>query len=954
MGIVVNCLLFIFGTVAAVMGISFYLRNIKYEKETSLILLMYGLSSALWCGCYGIIGLVWQLEWCPYIRMVGIFAVDVFIMTEVYMACKLVNPSKRWNLIIKGGMFILSFIDWVVYANRGVDLYVRIGSWTTWYANPDYQWNRNYHSFYVLIAAALLLLLALIWRHRRELKREGRFVKLLFIANFAFLFGSFPDTFLPLTGHPALSTSGLGAALCTMVVWYGAVQLNYFDIRMGNIAEKFLDFIDAGIIVLDTNKQVSIINKYCQKMLEDAQIANNRVVDLFDLNGYDLKEAFEKAVDEVYTMRVSDKSHTHFYSVRLNALKDDFNTPFCFLCIFTDVTEEMKMIDRLEVASKAKTDFLAQMSHEIRTPINTVLGMNEMILRSNADEQVLEYASGIDSAGRILLSLINSILDFSKIEDGHMEIIPVKYDVASLLTNLVNSISQQAHKKGLQFELDVDSHIPCMLYGDDVRLAQIIMNLLSNAVKYTKEGKVKLILKYLEERKNQAGIYVAVEDTGIGIKQEDIKRLSVSFERLDEVRNHDIEGTGLGISIVTKLLSMMNSKLEVESEYGKGSCFSFIIYQAIVDATPIGDYNERLIFSQRSQAHENLPYAPEAKILVVDDNAMNLKVASQLLSLFGIQPRLASSGLEALECLREEEFDIVFMDHMMPKMDGIETLHEAENQQLRKEETVFVVLTANAVAGARDKYLKEGFADYLSKPIDLLKLSKLLQKYLKKELFVEGPKEEEAPKQKEEYPPIDGVDWNVAYANMPNTSMLLDLMHTFFENSKQDADELDDYMEQVLVKREEEGIESYRIKVHAMKNSCATLGAKEISEEAKALEYAARDEDLLFIEGHHEDFVSKYIALGEGIQKALFPNELPDRKEMDNDTLLRNLTLLETAMDEFDTITLQEISTLLKRYDFENSEIEELMARIQEGIRDFDQELFWDNLNHLKKILERG
>ncbi|MBR6223938.1 MAG: response regulator [Lachnospiraceae bacterium] len=386
-------------------------------------------------------------------------------------------------------------------------------------------------------------------------------------------------------------------------------------------------------------------------------------------------------------------------------------------------------------AGKAKSQFLAQMSHEIRTPINAVLGMNEMILRESDEDNVLEYSSNIQSAGRTLLSLINSILDFSKIEDGKMEIIPVKYEIAGFINNLVNSISERAKAKSLNFDVEIDEGLPSVLYGDDVRLTQIIMNLLTNAVKYTEKGTVTFIMQTRKKTDESIDIEVLVKDTGIGIKEEDMDRLFVSFERIEEKRNHNIEGTGLGMSIVTKLLEMMDSKLLVESRYGEGSCFSFTISQKIVDTSPVGDYRKRLKTHERRNDTGKKLVADKARILVVDDNSMNLKVFKNLIKLYDIIPDMAASGAEAIEYVKKKQYDMVFLDHMMPKMDGIETLQRMKEEELLPENTVVIALTANAVSGAREEYLTAGFNDYLSKPIEIPELEKQLMAYLPSELI---------------------------------------------------------------------------------------------------------------------------------------------------------------------------------------------------------------------------
>ncbi|MBR1741181.1 MAG: response regulator, partial [Lachnospiraceae bacterium] len=390
---------------------------------------------------------------------------------------------------------------------------------------------------------------------------------------------------------------------------------------------------------------------------------------------------------------------------------------------------------RADSANKAKSMFLAQMSHDIRTPMNAVLGMNEMILRKADDPEILEYASSVRDSGSILLSIINEILDFSKIEDGKMEILSVEYDTARLIASLINSVSGRAASKGLLFYTEIDETIPCRLRGDDVRFTQVVMNLLTNAVKYTEEGSVTLTFRMEDRKEGEAVLFVSVEDTGIGIRAEDMDKLMASFSRIEEERNRHVEGTGLGMSIVDRLLKMMGSSIQVESEYGKGSKFSFIIRQGIVDDTPMGDYRDSLNRGNAAGPEDMEFYAPEAKVLVVDDNEMNLKVAWNLLKLCGISPVMVSSGEAVIEDMRKKQYDIVFLDHMMPGMDGIETLRRLKEENLVPEHTAVIALTANAVVGARETYLAEGFADYLSKPIEVKDMVEKLKQYLPEKAY---------------------------------------------------------------------------------------------------------------------------------------------------------------------------------------------------------------------------
>lgn len=390
-------------------------------------------------------------------------------------------------------------------------------------------------------------------------------------------------------------------------------------------------------------------------------------------------------------------------------------------------------------ANRSKSDFLANMSHEIRTPINAVLGMDEMILRDCEDSQILEYAEDIKRAGGMLLSLINDILDFSKIESGKMDIIPVDYDLGILLNETVEMVRPRANEKSLELVMEISPDTPTHLNGDEVRIRQIITNILTNAIKYTNKGKVTLTVsgKQLSEEKTE--LYVSVKDTGIGIRKEDIGHLFESFTRVEESRNRNIEGTGLGLSITMRLLNLMGSRLEVDSTYGEGSDFYFYLEQQRKDDKVVGE--DIKIYCQNAKGKKgelsNDFYIPDARLLVVDDNKVNLKVFKGLLKKNGMKIDTAMSGKECLELMKENHYHIVFLDHLMPDMDGVETLNQAKMlKNSKSQDAVMIVLTANAVAGAREKFLQEGFDDYLSKPISLPLLKEMILKYLPNELIM--------------------------------------------------------------------------------------------------------------------------------------------------------------------------------------------------------------------------
>ena len=392
-------------------------------------------------------------------------------------------------------------------------------------------------------------------------------------------------------------------------------------------------------------------------------------------------------------------------------------------------------------AEQTKSSFFSNMSHEIRTPINAVLGMNEMILRECKDEQVLHYATNIRSSGQMLLSLVNDILDMSKIESGNMEIVPADYELADVIFDLWNVIILRAQEKGLTVDFILDETLPRTLFGDEVRIKQIVTNLLTNAVKYTPEGGIKMRVSYKRSEADQIALDLSVEDTGLGIRPEDREKLFDRFQRLDEKHTRKIEGTGLGLNITMSLLKMMGGDMKVVSEYQKGSTFTVTIPQKVVNNEPTGDFASVMDRQMSNTAEQGTGFeAPDAHVLVVDDNEINREVFMALLERTKIQVAEADSGKACLELVKKEPFHLIFMDHMMPEMDGIEALHEIQRlTDFPNEKTPIIVLTANALSGAREFYLKEGFTDFLTKPLDPRMLEEVLASYLPKELVKRTP-----------------------------------------------------------------------------------------------------------------------------------------------------------------------------------------------------------------------
>lgn len=599
------------------------------------------------------------------------------------------------------------------------------------------------------------------------------------------------------------------------------------------------------------------------------------------------------------------------------------------------------------LASESKGRFLANMSHEIRTPIHAVLGMDAMILRESSEPAIREYALDIKNAGQTLLSLINDILDISKIESGKLEILPVKYDLSSLIYDVMNMTKMKAKDKGLELNLSVDQKIPSGLWGDDVRIRQILVNLMSNAVKYTETGSVTLTVQAQIEG-DVAALTFRVRDTGIGIKEEDIEKLCQEFERIEEQRNRKIEGTGLGMNITTRLLELMGSRLQVESVYGEGSVFSFTLEQKIINYEPLGDLEERIKNQAVAYSYEVLFTAPEAHVLIVDDNAVNRRVFVNLLKATKIQIDEAFGGENCLEMVKKRTYDLIFLDDMMPDMDGITVLHHMrEMTEYPCQGTPVIALTANAVTGAREMYLREGFEGFLSKPINPEKLEKMILDMLPAEKVIRQKDTNEtgsivSEKKKKELalPEIEGIDWKFAGLYCPDIEILEDTLNQFYTLIEAEAKKLEKFL--VGIEREEEYTESlrlFRIQVHSMKNSAAMIGAVSLAGVARMLEYAAREGKISFICSITPDFLQEWRRLKELLRPVAGGKSREEAKrEVDPQFIGELLHMLIRAMEEMDVDTADGIIEQLRQFDYPQAGMMETVEALRLTVTDLDGE----------------
>ena len=629
--------------------------------------------------------------------------------------------------------------------------------------------------------------------------------------------------------------------------------------------------------------------------------------------------------------------------------------------LLVEVTQKAKHAQReAEIANHSKSNFLANMSHEIRTPINTVLGMDEMILRETREDNTRSLAQDIRTSTESLLEIVNEILDFSRIESGKMELMADDYELCDVLHDTVTVFGLRAKEKGLYLHIHVDEKLPAMYRGDSLRLRQIINNIMSNAIKYTREGGINFSVTGHQEEDSEV-LHFEIEDTGAGIREEDLHRLFEAFERIDEKTNRNIEGTGLGMAITANLLHMMDSNLQVRSVYGQGSTFYFDLKQRVKDWTPIGHFQVKDKKNADNSKEQHFTFlAPNVHVLLVDDNAMNRKVFCKLLKHTQIQIDEVDNGFTCLEMVKKRHYDIIFLDHMMPELDGVETFSYMQSmQENRCKDTPVIVLTANAIIGAKEQYMQIGFTDYLSKPIDSHRLENLIVEQLAlHNIHVEpielsgnnsevyGEKNHEAL---QELPQVEGFDWEYGLLHFRNAQMLWESVEDFYNGCESAVAELDLLYQDISGPK---GIDAYRIKVHALKSNLALIGVMQASALARILEYAARDGKEERLRHLHGVLMEEVEACRQNLSVHMQPLEKKPNMT-DRAWILGMLSMLCADAENLDYDGIDQIMQMLEGYAYE----ETLQVRIDQlaaSVRNLDLDTSIAICEQMKDILEKG
>ena len=730
----VSFVLLSLGIAAFFLGMNAYKGS--NNKKAGKFMLAVCIAVFFWNFGYAWMGMSFHETFAYVFRAIALLGVYAYMIFVVFYLAHLSNANIKPVRIFTVFNVIISLISWLKIIQKDA---VSFGKtpWGYWYTSGT-SWGRTLQSIAVLSTLVAFYIILIGWKKRITFKRD------MYVANKFMWFGVIMmsglilDTALPVFLHTkAMPGSSVAAFVSTALLYTISAKQKTAGITINNISDHIFNEVNVPILIFDSS---------------DTVILNNRMANFFldteDISGREIEEFVEKAtelssIDENYVDRVYRvKNNGKYCRINRAVVLDDFKEVMCTIVFLPDMTEAVKSINMMqeskrlaEEASASKSNFLANMSHEIRTPMNAILGMSDIVLRDEElPEDVRDQLQNIKDAGNGLLGIINDILDISKIESGKYELIDEDYYLPGLIHDVTTMIAVRLSERPIRFKVTVDANMPARVYGDALRIRQILMNILGNATKFTKMGSIELSCRG-EWTLEDYVFYFDISDTGMGIKEKDIDTIFGAFNQVDTRKNRNVQGTGLGLAISKNLAQMMGGDITVESEYGKGSTFHIVIHQKINDVTEIGVKVAKSLEEMNYQAVATddtytIVKRPGKKILVVDDTNVNLIVAKGLLKPYEMIVDTATSGEEAIKMVQVRDYDIVFMDHMMPEMDGVDTTHAIRELGGKYENLVIIALTANAVAGTKEVMVAEGMNDFLAKPIDKQELNTILDKWI--------------------------------------------------------------------------------------------------------------------------------------------------------------------------------------------------------------------------------
>ncbi len=887
------------------------------------------LSSGIWAISYAVFLLSDNPVFAGYVHK---FAMG-FFLTWIIMIVALVNVISgieyKFRRMMRASYFFGTCLYiFTIFANQMSFYRDKIGM--AWKIN-NWETNLVFVLYHLVMSLWVFGVCIYIIRNRKEI-RLHTFAKQAIGVNGILVVGLVFDGIAPAYEISSISMVTIMQFIGMALLIRAVTDFNAVRIDAGNISNFVYHSIKQPVLGFDQNRQLQLVNSGAGEFLgiEQENIGKKTSIsDWFDIDEETVFSAsgYEENLDTVCIV------NGIWCSLSVNSLSDKYGDPIGYIVVFSDMTERKRMLAQMEEAmhtaeeaNLAKSRFLANMSHEIRTPMNAIIGLSELLYRSMRDENSKEYVADIRNSSLNLLAIINDILDLSKIETGKMELVCDEFYLGNVLRDVYLVIDTQAQKKGLNFSMDVSSEIPNKLYGDSVRIRSVLVNILNNSVKYTKHGSVLFKAEVLEKDEENVTIRFISKDTGVGIHEEEIPYVFESFSQVDKKLHQGVEGSGLGLSIVKGYVDLMGGNISVDSVYGEGSTFTIELTLPIVDAELINMDGEMQAVVEDVYSIGNIR-VKDVDVLVVDDNLINLKVAKKSMEIYGLNVQVANSGAEALEKCKEKNFDIVFLDQLMPEMDGLQCM-----QQLRQINDHYkaggigkvVILTANAIAGVREEMLNDGFDEYLGKPINFQSLERILQ------LFVPEEKryiETEEDKQ-------EGLDERVEKIKTVVPELQVERALKYFGES------VDAYIEvlsqvvrlsekQLAKIRKLDDLDQFTISIHAIKGQLLNIGADDLAEQAKMFEMAGKDGDLSFIQDNILHFIDNY-------REFVVKLRLVVPKPEEETTEPKQLKLCHELIDCLEGYDIAGMSSRVKKLEKEQLLPEEVLSVLKKYMDDFD------------------
>mgnify|MGYP002701775913 FL=1 len=739
---------------------------------------------------------------------------------------------------------------------------------------------------------------------------------------------------------------GLVLSSVVILIWIRKVY-DFSSLAFGILLNSMSD----SVIALDEQRQITNYNPAATRIFKDL---NSQMIG----EPIELLKGFPKDMlgeEEKWEFCLNDR----FYQGHVEPILDEFRKNKGYVVLLFDVTETRNYIEEIkrvreqaEQANIAKSAFLANMSHEIRTPMNAIVGLSDIIMEESRGRKVYEYAFDIKSASRNLLALINDILDLSKVEAGKMELVPTEYHVISLADEVLSMMEVVASQRGLCLKKEYDMSIPCCYLGDEGRIKQILINILNNALKFTKKGYVAFSVTARQgDREDLEILSFRIEDTGCGIREENLKEIFDNFKQVDSRRNRAVEGTGLGLSITKRLIDLMQGTIQVESVYGEGTTFTIEIPQKIVDNRPL---SEVPAVEKQKEEILNRFTVKDCRVLVVDDNRVNRKVAATFLKTYGLEIDEAESGVAAIALVHKTLYDIIFMDHMMPEMDGIETVQRIRSQcGDNGKKPIIIALTANAMEGVREIFLNNGFQDFITKPLDRQSLHTVLLKWISEEKRIKEETSIEADNiaendTVESQVKIEGIEIGEILERYP------DGLEDYF--ALLDLYCLDGKRKQIVLRElwEKHDYKNYGIEVHGLKSASANVGAMAISRSAKEQEMAVDRGDIAYVDAHAEQLLMAYATQIDHIFQFLNnvrqPTHLGEKVQaIDYESFVAEINKALNSLENFRAKDCAHKIEEILQYQI-SSEVESRLIEVQEQLKLYEDEAAEQMLRELLEI----